>query len=225
MRFLRIFRLGLELARLLRNVFLAVALGDELAYLIDGGCGQCHRVRAHIGNEANGAFAGDFDAFVEFLCNAHRTLRVETQFARGFLLQRRGRERCSRVAASLALGNGQGPELTIGCGENGFLDFASSRLVLKTELLDFFSPVGGESGQERLVVFADVCFDRPGLTRRECFDIELALADHSQRRVESISQCFVLQFRFEFLDTRLRFRPPPLQVTRLVFRITETIEE
>ena len=88
MRFLGILGFGLEVARLVRNVFRAVALGDNLTNLSYRNIRQGHRVSSHIGDQTDVAFARELDTFIELLRNAHRPLRVEAELARRFLLQR-----------------------------------------------------------------------------------------------------------------------------------------
>jgi hypothetical protein len=64
--------------------------------------GQRDRVGAHVGDQADAALA-DVDAFIELLRDAHGALRRKTELARGFLLQRRGRERRRGIAARCLL--------------------------------------------------------------------------------------------------------------------------
>ena len=136
----------------------------------------------HIGDQADRAFAIEIDAFVQFLCDPHRSLRIEAKLARGFLLQRRCRERRRWVAASLAFLDADGFQCAIRRAENGLLDLARRRLVLETELLHLVALVGNEPCQERLFFLADVCLDRPVLARLERLDLKFALDDHSERR-------------------------------------------
>ena len=65
--------------------------------------GDARRVGAHVGDEAlRPVAAAEVDALVERLGDLHRLADAEPQLARGFLLERRGRERCRRVASRLA---------------------------------------------------------------------------------------------------------------------------
>ena len=108
MRFLGVLRFVLELTRCFRNILCPVALGDHVANLLaTADIGQRHRVGAHVGDQADVALARQLDALVEFLCNAHRALRIEAELARRFLLQRRRRERRCRVAAALFLADAE----------------------------------------------------------------------------------------------------------------------
>ena len=75
-------------------------------------CDKIERVGAHIGDEADLALA-DVDAFVQLLRDAHGLLRAEAQFARGFLLQGRGRERRRGIALALLAIHAQHRELAL----------------------------------------------------------------------------------------------------------------
>ena len=70
----------------------AEILGDHLARALDRFGREVDAVGAHISNESGRAFA-EVDAFIEALGDLHRARRREAEFARGFLLQGRGRER------------------------------------------------------------------------------------------------------------------------------------
>ena len=89
-RFLRVFNFGFEDARRVRHVVRAVILRDQ---------------RAGVGNRVDrdgdpvGTHIGDVALLIEFLCDLHGALGAETQLARGFHLQGRGRKRCVRCAA------------------------------------------------------------------------------------------------------------------------------
>ena len=85
--FLSILRLGFERARRLGHVFGAVSFRDQFANLGDGYLGKRYGIRAHVGNKADIAFARKLDTLVELLCDPHSPLRIETEFARRFLLQ------------------------------------------------------------------------------------------------------------------------------------------
>ncbi len=112
-RFLGVLRLGAIDPRLLRESLLPVQLHDDFANLADGFLREIERVRAHVGDEADGALA-DVDAFVQLLRNAHGLLRAEAELARGFLLQGRGRERRRRIAAALLAVDPQYGEFALG---------------------------------------------------------------------------------------------------------------
>ena len=98
--FLRVARLVLVEAGALRHGLGAVEARDDLADLADRLVGEVHGVGAHVGDEADRAFAV-VDAFVELLREAHGALRAEVELARGLLLQRGGGERRRRVAVAL----------------------------------------------------------------------------------------------------------------------------
>ena len=85
MGFLRVFRLGLIVARLLRQIAVAEFLADFAACLCDGLGNDLHAVRSHIGDEAHG-FAADIDPLIELLGGVHGLPGIEAQLARGLLL-------------------------------------------------------------------------------------------------------------------------------------------
>ena len=109
-------------------------------------------------------------------------MRIETELAGCFLLQRRGRKRRCRISPALLLFDLDRRQFTLGCVEQGLLDLAGRCLIFEAELLDFLAFVFYESGYERLLVLADVGFDRPVLACFEFFDLELAFDDHAQCR-------------------------------------------
>jgi hypothetical protein len=170
------------ISRLVGHVFLAVALSDHVADFGNSNISQRHGVGTHVGNQAYQPLAGQLDAFVEFLRNAHRALGVETQFPRCFLLQCRGREGCGGVAAALALVDAENRELTASGLEQCLFNLTRGCFVLEAELFDLFALVTDEARDEGLLVLADVGFDRPVFARFERFDLEFALDDHAERR-------------------------------------------
>ena len=89
-RFLRVLRLRLVLVDAVGERLVAEVRLDRLADLAHRLDREVDRVRAHVGDEAG---------FVELLRRLHRAPRGEPELARGFLLQRRGREGRRRVAA------------------------------------------------------------------------------------------------------------------------------
>ena len=88
-RFLRVLRLGLVMARLVRDVAGVVAVGDRLARGRD-------RLRRHL--DAVGPHVGDRAVLVEALRDPHRLAGGEAELARRLLLQGRGGEGRRRVA-------------------------------------------------------------------------------------------------------------------------------
>ena len=181
-RLLRVPGLGLENSCFVRHVPWAVTLRDDLADFVERDCRQRHGVGTHVGDQADVAFAGEFDAFIKTLGRAHRALRIETELARSFLLQRRSRERRRRITPTLLLRNGQRRQLAA-CGvKDGSLDIAGRAFVLEAELLYLVTFVGNQAGYERLLVLADVGLDRPVLAGLERFDLELAFDDHAECR-------------------------------------------
>src|SRR5690554_7352635 len=75
-------------------------LVDHLSCDADGFVGHRQTVGPHVGDKANG-FALDLAALIEILGEAHCVGSAKAQLARGFLLQRRGREGGGRMAPDL----------------------------------------------------------------------------------------------------------------------------
>ena len=96
-RLLGVLGLGLVLADEGRHVALAEVPLQLAPDLGDGLGRDLHAVGSHIGNEAD-RLAADVDAFVQALGHLHGLARREAELARGLLLQRRGGERCVRIA-------------------------------------------------------------------------------------------------------------------------------
>src|SRR3954468_22449829 len=103
------------LVRVLRVLFVrAVELwtrGEELlaeeraqvvARLTGGDLRDTSRVRSHISDETDRAFITYLNTLIEILGHAHRSLGAERELLRGFLLQRRRRERRGRILPALA---------------------------------------------------------------------------------------------------------------------------
>jgi hypothetical protein len=132
--FLCILRLGLVDTRRLGKAFLAVKIFDGGADLGHGLHGQRHRVGAHVGDEAYGAFA-EIHAFIQLLRQPHGALRRETQLAGGFLLQRGGGEWRRRIALALLAVDGIDGELASGGLVERGLGFARIAFVGEAELL------------------------------------------------------------------------------------------
>ena len=102
MRVLRVF-LRLEGIRRFRQELRAVLLADQLAYFGDRVVRDAGRVGTHVGDQTDGTFVAEIDAFVQALGDHHGALHAEAQLARGVLLELAGRERGSSIAAPLAL--------------------------------------------------------------------------------------------------------------------------
>ena len=177
-RLLRVFCLGLVLARRRRHVALAVVGADQAA----GGGKRLFRdvdaVGAHIGNEADG-LAVDLDAFVEPLRDAHGVRGRKAELAACFLLQRRGGEGRRRIALG-------GLGLDVGHRERGALQCRLERLGLgggaDVEPLDFLAVGADEARLEFLSPRRrQRRHQRPVFARDEFLDLELAVADEPQR--------------------------------------------
>ena len=115
MRFLGVLGLGGIEARLVRHIVASIEAADDLAGLVQGLGRGLDAVRPHVGDQAD-RLAADVDALIELLGGLHGALRVEAQFARGFLLKGRGRERRRRRTLGGTLFDGGHGE---GCGLYG----------------------------------------------------------------------------------------------------------
>ena len=168
-RFLRVLRLGLILARLVGDIAAIVARRDRLARGAD---------RAAVHLDAVGTHVSDRAVLIEILRNAHRVARREAELARGLLLQRRSRERRRRVARQrLGLDgiDGEMARLHIGLG--------SARIGLGADRqpLDLVAAPARQARLERRAGHLEQSGDRPILLRNKGLDLALALDDHAQR--------------------------------------------
>src|SRR5665811_1421255 len=170
--------LGLVLARGGRHVAVAVAAGDQFADGRDGLRHDLHAVRPHISNETFG-FAAEIDTFIEALGELHGLARREAELARGLLLKRRGGEGRGRMAAlRLALDIGDGETSAFECR----LQLLGMTLVGDVELLKLLAFGGDKSCLEGfLLAGGELGGDRPIFLGPELLDLQLAVADETQR--------------------------------------------
>ena len=178
MRFLRVFRLGGIFARRLGHEALAILLADHRAYACDRLRRHIDAVGSHIGDEA-GALSADIDALIEPLRDPHGVRRRQPELARGFLLQRRRRERRIRVALD-GLGFDRAHfELR---GVERLLEVFGLLALADVEPCDLPAVGADEAGDKGLVAR---CFkmrdQRPIFAADEFFDLQLAFADEAQR--------------------------------------------
>src|SRR5690606_15240207 len=165
-------------ARLVRQVAIAVVLGDLAAAGGERLARELHAVRAHVGDQADG-LAVEIDPLVQALGGAHGAIGAEAELARGFLLQGAGRERRRRVALDLLLLEAVDAELPRLDRGDRALGVGLARDVEAVELLTVeaaeASLEGGAlgCGERRL--------DAPVFLRPERLDLVLALADQAQR--------------------------------------------
>ncbi len=177
MRFLRVLGLDLIFARRARHIFVAEFAADHAARGGDGLGGDIDAVGTHISDEADG-LAADIDAFIELLRHPHRDFRRHAELSRGFLLQRRGRER----GVGMALG---GLGLHRNHGEVRVFQIALERLGLgagaDVETRDLLAVGADEAGGEgRVGLVAQMGDQRPIFAGDEFFDFQLAVADQPQ---------------------------------------------
>ena len=145
---------------------LPIALGDELAHLLQRLGRDARRVGTHVGDQADGAFAAELDALVELLRDAHGAARRVAELARGLLLQARRDERRRREAAALlALDLGDRPRRR---RAGASTSASAARLVLDAELLRIELVVADAEQarrERRWVVAFETRGDRPVLLR------------------------------------------------------------
>ena len=178
-RLMRVLRagLGLEGAGLFGVVVGPVAAHDELFRSVQRFLRQAQGVGTHIGDETDGALAGDVDAFIELLGHRHRAFRRHAEAARGLLLQRGGDER-GRGRAGLF------PALDGLDGKVVFADRVNDRvdLVLAVEL-HFFLLRAVEAGDDAARLFDAVerHVEIPVFLGLEDLDLVFAVDDHAGR--------------------------------------------
>ena len=176
--FLRVLGPGRIFARRARHVGVAEILGDDAARGGDRFGGEIDAVGAHIGDEADCAVA-NVDALIEALGDLHGAGRREAELARGFLLQGRGRE--GRVGMTLDW-------LRFDRLNREFrrlqrrLEGFGLRARADVEPADLPAVRADEPRREsRVRLGLQMGHDRPIFARDEFFDLELAVADDTQR--------------------------------------------
>src|SRR6185369_15143225 len=90
-------RAGVEV-RALGEILLPELGLDVLTGHLDRLAAEVRRIGSHVGDQGDGALAGDLDALVELLSRTHRALRVEAKAAARGLLEGRGDVRGARAA-------------------------------------------------------------------------------------------------------------------------------
>jgi hypothetical protein len=178
--FLSVLGLGAVDSRFFGQSFPAVELHDDLADLPDGFLREVNRVGAHVRDESDRAFA-DVHAFVQLLRHPHGLLRAEAELAGGFLLQGRGGEGRSGVAAPLLAVDAKHGELAPGGVVERTDRLVRRSLVGEAELLDLGAAVLHQFGRELLFGVLELGVDGPVFARNERRDLVLALANHPER--------------------------------------------
>ena len=159
----------------------AVARGDEPADLLERLPGEGHRVRAHVGDEADPASA-DVDPLVELLSGAHGPLGGEAELAHRLLLQGGGGEgRRWGAPTLLALHRAHGQAAT-GGGEEPLLHPLRLGGGADAELAELLALPLGQPRQELAALGPGVGLDRPVLFLLERLDLLLTLHDEAQGR-------------------------------------------
>ena len=180
-----VFGFGFVGDRFVGHVFLAVAIGDHGTNLVDRLLCQRDRVGTHVGDQTNFALA-NVDTFVQFLRGAHGALSAKAQLARGFLLQRGGRERCRRAATTLFLVDLGYQQLAVGGIGQRLFNLARGVFRFDGELLDLAALILDEAADEAagflFELLGNVGLNGPVLARVERFDLRFALANHAQGR-------------------------------------------
>ena len=161
--------------RRFREKILAEKRPQVRACLRGRALGHARGIRAHVGDETDGALVADVDSLVQILRDAHRPLGPEGELLRRLLLQRRRRERRRGVLATLATLDLRDLERP---ATFEIVDDAL-RLGLVVDLR-FLAIDVMELGREGLLVLLEQRLDRPVLHRRERADLALALDDEPQ---------------------------------------------
>ena len=177
-RFLGVLGLVLEHRRRFRQVVGVEVLADVEADLLDRVVGERHRVGTHVGDQTDLALA-DVDALVQLLRGAHGAVGGHAELAHPLLLQRRGGERCGRVARFFLLFHRRDRRVVAGQrgqhrGLGGF--------VGNVELLELLALPLVQLGAEFLPALVAVQMHRPVFLGGKRTDFDLALADQAQGR-------------------------------------------
>ena len=143
MGFLCIGSLGFIDAWFFRQICLAKSVCDNRTGGLNRLIAHLHTICAHIGDKASG-FRADIDTLIQLLGNLHGAAGREAELARGFLLQGRGGERGSRIAAgAFGFNCANLPAGRLDAGGNGVcLLLASNR-----ELFHLLAIQTGQPGQ------------------------------------------------------------------------------
>ena len=181
MRFLRILRLRLVDARRVGQRVGAVKVRDHLADVLQRFVRETHRIRTHISDQADLAFA-EVHAFVELLREPHRALRPKPSLRGSCCVDVVNggaglRRRCLRSM-----------EATLSFPPPPFRSpraRARLRIVCDGELLDLVAPEFSQPRRKRLVRFLYIRVDGPVFPGFEARDLFLALADHAQGRAHA----------------------------------------
>ena len=178
MRLLRVLGLGLVAPWRRRDITAAVVGPDHLAGGDDGLLRHLHAIGAHVGDQADG-LAADVGTLIKPLRQPHGLGWREAELAARLLLQRGGGERWRRMAFG-RLGLDRGDRES--CRFQRPLESFGLRSGADIEPLDLLAvgpdqprfeglaPRGRQNGGKR-----------PIFARDELFDLELAVADQSQR--------------------------------------------
>ena len=177
-RLLRVAGPGPEAVRALGHVARPVLRLDVPAHRPPRLVGEVDAVGPHVGDEADG-LAAQIDAFVEPLRRAHGPRCAESQLARGFLLQCRGREGRLRVAPDLLLLDLRDAV----CVAFDLRDRGGRRfLVADFQAVELGAVQMGQTrGDRGSPGGAEIGLDGPVFPRPEDFDLRLALADQAER--------------------------------------------
>src|SRR5215213_3940561 len=189
MRVLRIFFRAI-VHGLLGKIVTAVLTVDVIANFTERRVRNARRISSHVGDETNGAFVTELDAFVKLLRQHHRPLHREPELARSFLLQFRRNERRNRIAFALLRGyvvNDKRLLLRFSDDLIGLCLLADDDLVLLQLLIEAtsFDSLLVDFEQARIERWrqfrAQIGSDRPILSLNKLLDFALALNYHSQR--------------------------------------------
>ena len=169
MGFLSVFGFVLIDARLFRDVFVAITIGNRTARHLD-------RFRRHV--DAIGSHVGDVTRFIKALGGAHGLTRAHAELAAGLLLQGGGHEGCGRIARR---GFGlDGGDMQITAGDSLDRQFSLGRVV-EVEFIKLFACKLGQADFKFLTCGGGYDgLDAPEFAGAEGFDLHLAFANDAQ---------------------------------------------
>ena len=161
--------------RCLGHELLAILLANQFAHLGHGVVRDLGRVGTHVGNESDGTFLAEINAFIQALGDHHGAFHAETQLARGILLELAGGKRGCRTAAALALLNRANAPVG---ALRGSLDFGCIFAVRDGSLLVADSDEPGR--ESRRLGRVQMGVNGPILFLDERLDVTIALNDEAQ---------------------------------------------
>ena len=173
-RFLRVFLRFVEIG-LLGQVVRAEALGNQRADLIERVVRDAHGIGAHVGDQRDGTFLAQLDAFVQFLRERHGALGGVAQAIVSSLLQLGSGERRRRIAPLFLLRDGRDDPFGFLHGRD---DFVGVGLIIDFDVFALELAELGFEDRRRAGIQHGV--DGPVFLRDEGANFLFALDDQAQ---------------------------------------------